>query len=94
MSIFSPSPKDDSGSVNIFSNDGSFMNQFKALLEKQKQDKQEKEDQEKQQSDEEVKPSVNEVKEVPQNDNEHDFDREHLGQNNDERRKSGDRGQR
>lgn len=31
------------GSNNIFSNDGSFMNQFKKLLEKQRQDKDEKE---------------------------------------------------
>ena len=70
------------------------MNQFKALLEKQKQtDKQDKEEQEKQvQNDEEVKPVKHEIKEQrPSMDDE--FDGHHFGLGSDERRKSGDRGQ-
>lgn len=69
------------------------MNQFKALLEKQKQDKQEKEEQDKHQSDDESKPSVkHESKDQSSADD--SYDREHYGQGIDERRKSGDRGQR
>lgn len=40
--LISPKAKEDN-SANIFSNDGSFMSQFKALLEKQNKEKQEKE---------------------------------------------------
>lgn len=84
----SPPQADDQGSVNIFSNDGSFMSQFKALLEKQKQDTKEKEEHEKQ--NEEV--VTKETYEQGQNEEEHD--KEFIPPKNDERRKSGDKGQR
>lgn len=67
------------------------MNQFKALLEKQKQDKQDKEEQEKQQSDDEAKSIKTEFKESSPVDDEYDRD---YANNNDDRRKSGDRNQR
>ncbi|XP_041981060.1 uncharacterized protein LOC121734503 [Aricia agestis] len=63
--LSNPASSDDSGSKNIFSNDGSFMSQYKALLEKQskeKQEKEEKEKQERQEKNEELQRKKNEAK--------------------------------
>ncbi|XP_072938384.1 uncharacterized protein [Epargyreus clarus] len=51
--LTNPTANDDKGSKNIFSNDGSFMSQFKALLDKQKKEKEEKDELEKQKAIEE-----------------------------------------
>lgn len=69
------------------------MNQFKALLEKQKQtDKHDKEELEKHvQNDEDVKPVKHEIKEsIQPTDNE--FENQHFGHGVEERRKMGERG--
>lgn len=50
--LHSPTGKEETGSPNIFSNDGSFMSQYKALIDKQNREKQEKEAKEKQESEE------------------------------------------
>ncbi|CAH0718301.1 unnamed protein product, partial [Brenthis ino] len=63
--LTNPTASEDKGSPNIFSNDGSFMSQYKALLEKQSKEKQEKEAKEKQEN-EETKKSKNENKEKPE----------------------------
>lgn len=60
--ISSPSPQDDTGNSNIFSNDGSFMSQYKALLEKQKQDNQDKEEKEKEKQKSDEKQKIKEEK--------------------------------
>ncbi|CAK1581009.1 unnamed protein product [Parnassius mnemosyne] len=54
---------DEKSPGNIFSNDGSFMSQYKALLEKQKQEKEKKEQKEK--LEEEKKVKKNEAKHKP-----------------------------
>lgn len=53
---------DDKNAVNIFSNDGSFMNQFKALLEKQKKEKEKENQKEKQKEKEKEKPKGKDLK--------------------------------
>ncbi|XP_034833231.1 SURP and G-patch domain-containing protein 1-like isoform X1 [Maniola hyperantus] len=50
--LSNPTAKEETGSANIFSNDGSFMSQYKALLDKQSREKQEKDAKEKQETDE------------------------------------------
>lgn len=50
--LHSPTGKEETGSPNIFSNDGSFMSQYKALIDKQNREKQEKEAKEKQECEE------------------------------------------
>ncbi|CAH2087406.1 unnamed protein product [Euphydryas editha] len=57
-----PTTSDEKGSPNIFSNDGSFMSQYKALLEKQNKEKQEREAKEKKELEESQRNS-NEIKE-------------------------------
>lgn len=61
-STCSPTTSDEKGSPNIFSNDGSFMSQYKALLEKQNKEKQEKEAKEKKENEESQRNS-NEIQE-------------------------------
>ncbi|XP_046966513.1 arginine-glutamic acid dipeptide repeats protein-like [Vanessa cardui] len=53
--LSNPPVADEKGSPNIFSNDGSFMSQYKALLEKQSKEKQEKEAKEKKEIEESQK---------------------------------------
>nr|XP_026493114.1 SURP and G-patch domain-containing protein 1-like isoform X4 [Vanessa tameamea] len=55
--LSNPPVTDEKGSPNIFSNDGSFMSQYKALLEKQSKEKQEKEAKEKKEIEESQKNS-------------------------------------
>lgn len=50
--LHSPAAKEEAGSANIFSNDGSFMSQYKALIDKQNREKQEKEAKEKKECEE------------------------------------------
>ncbi|CAH0758078.1 unnamed protein product [Diatraea saccharalis] len=92
--LTNPSTKDESGSANIFSNDGSFMSQFKALLEKQHQEKKEKEEKEK--IAEELKKSIkSEQKPKPQeiqNSDDTETYPEHLVSENDDRRRPSDKG--
>ncbi|XP_023941160.2 uncharacterized protein LOC112048042 [Bicyclus anynana] len=45
--LSNPTVKEETGSPNIFSNDGSFMSQYKSLIDKQNREKQEKEAKEK-----------------------------------------------
>lgn len=94
---FSPSTTVDKGSMNIFSNDGSFMNQFKALLEKQKQDKSEEKPSnlDKKEDEDDVKKQVKSDEAKDNNDNERDISRDRVIHDQDQdRRHSDDRGPR
>ncbi|XP_059061368.1 histone-lysine N-methyltransferase SETD1B-like [Achroia grisella] len=92
--LSNPKAKDEKGSNNIFSNDGSFMSQFKALLEKQKQDKKEKEEKEKEKNNEDERKAdkIAKIKEECSRDDK-DYD-EGQSFHDDDRRRPIDRGQR
>lgn len=87
MISYSPNGNDDN-SANIFSNDGSFMNQFKALLEKQKQENAVKLQKEQKKPEDEKEGKKKEARPQELEDN---FDGEFYG---DERRNPNDRGSR
>ncbi|VVC88169.1 unnamed protein product [Leptidea sinapis] len=64
--------KEDSNSANIFSNDGSFMSQYKSLLEKQKREREEKELKEKMEAHEaEIKTKNKERHELASTEDQH-----------------------
>ncbi|XP_028168920.1 arginine-glutamic acid dipeptide repeats protein-like [Ostrinia furnacalis] len=104
--LTNPSTSEDKNSANIFSNDGSFMSQFKALLEKQQQEKKEKEDKEKEiemEKEREKQLEEEKLNKKPVNIKAQveaymsDFkghEPEHLTYDQDERRKPNDRGPR
>ncbi|CAH2232185.1 jg12344 [Pararge aegeria aegeria] len=62
--LSNPTAKEETGSPNIFSNDGSFMSQYKTLIDKQNRERQEKEAKERQECDE-IKRIKNECKPKP-----------------------------
>nr|XP_032514373.1 atrophin-1-like isoform X2 [Danaus plexippus plexippus] len=89
-----PATNEETG-PNIFSNDGSFMSQYKALLEKQNKEKQEKEAKEKQENEEKAKLEEEEKKKPEISIKKEDVDpdlNDNLNQTSNDRRQ--DRGSR
>ncbi|XP_038221879.1 uncharacterized protein LOC119839588 isoform X2 [Zerene cesonia] len=94
--LINPSAKEEKGSNNIFSNDGSFMSQYKALIEKQKKEKEEKEQKERQEALEAEKINIIEAKSEVQRSDDHGSNDNQSSNNDrkskDRQRRWGDRG--
>ncbi|KAL4718332.1 hypothetical protein ACJJTC_006135, partial [Scirpophaga incertulas] len=89
--LSNPAATDEKSSANIFSNDGSFMNQFKTLLQKQQQEKKEKEQKEQEKL---VKEKKNKKNKVTQDATNNKSQLENSPGQNEEKKKPNERGSR